>query len=296
MGGVAEKRDRSLRPAQDRLAVVERPFQPSLGRADQRKRLRRPIARGKSRQQIGTRSRLAPAGRVPVVVHDDDDVDEAAALDRVVHEMGVAAEPEMDQRLGEFRRPHRSPERARARRCAPAKRGGSPWPRRRASRRPQPVGGNECDAALLGDAGAAARRDGDAVLMHDEIFHVRAELQRDAEILRHRAGERRLQIAAMDRPIGRAVTLGGRFAERHADDFAAALGVEDAQCRRRDHVRLAAVPPGRDRSMCARHWARAGCRRRFPQAARLVRARRRGSRCAPAPMPRSARRCRRLRQ
>ncbi len=43
-------------------------------------------------------------GAFPVVVSDDDDVDQVAALDRVVHEMGVAPEPQMDQRLAEFRR------------------------------------------------------------------------------------------------------------------------------------------------------------------------------------------------
>ena len=49
--------------------------------------------------------------------------------------------------------------------------------------------------------------------------------------------ERRLQIAAMDHPIRRAVALRGSLAERHAHDFASGLGVEHAQARRRDHVR-----------------------------------------------------------
>ncbi len=47
-------------------------------------------------------------------------------------------------------------------------------------------------------------------------------------------GERGLQIAAMDRPIGRAVALLGVFAERHAHDLAPGHAVKDAQRRRRD--------------------------------------------------------------
>ena len=51
------------------------------------------------------------------------------------------------------------------------------------------------------------------------------------------AAQRRLQVAAMDDPIGRAVALLGGRAERHAHDFAAVLGVKHAQGQRRDHVR-----------------------------------------------------------
>jgi hypothetical protein len=57
MRGVAEQRHRPLRPAHQRPAVVERPFQPGLGQADERARRRRPL---RSAEKRATRSaRLA---------------------------------------------------------------------------------------------------------------------------------------------------------------------------------------------------------------------------------------------
>jgi len=60
--------------------------------------------------------------------------------------------------------------------------------------------------------------------------------QADIEVFGDGGGERRLQIAAMDRPIGRAVALFGSSAERHAHDFAAAFGAEHAQALGRDDM------------------------------------------------------------
>ena len=54
--------------------------------------------------------------------------------------------------------------------------------------------------------------------MSDEIQRAHAELDGDAEVLRRGGGESRLQIAAMDHPIRRAVAL-LRVGKRHADDF-----------------------------------------------------------------------------
>ena len=201
----------------------------------------------------------------------------------------------MDHRRAEFRRrllrrhqraPGRAPGKARRLAIAHA----------RARDRPQPIGGEQRIAALMPDAAAALRRNGDAIVMGDEIFHPRAKPQLMSRFSATAALQRCLQIAAMDRPIGRAVALFGGVAERHAHDFAAALGVEHAQGLRRDHDAAATACQGRARSTCGSHWARAGCRRRSPRAARPVPARRRENRCGRAPAPRSVRRCRRRRR
>jgi len=71
--------------------------------------------------------------------------------------------------------------------------------------------------------------------MRGEIFHTHAELERNVALLCHRGRERRLQVAAMDHPVRRAVAL-RRRAERDADDFAAGPADQHAQCRRRGDV------------------------------------------------------------
>src|SRR5487761_1376045 len=91
-------------------------------------------------------------------------------------------------------------------------------------------------AMLVPDAAGAARRYGDAMRMGGEIFHAHAELERDIALLRYGGEEHGLQVAAMDDPIGRTVAL-LRLAERDADDFAAGAADQDAQRRRRDHMR-----------------------------------------------------------
>ena len=182
MGSVPNQRHRALRPVQQRPAVEQRPFQPGFRLVDQAEYLRRHALDRQARQQLIAASRRAPARRVPAVVDDDDDIDEGAVLDRVVHDMGFAPEPQMDQRRAEFRR------RLLGRQQRPP--GGAPGKARRlaitharARDRPQPVGGDDRVAALVPDAAAAARRDGDAVVMGDEIFHPHAEPQADVEVL-----------------------------------------------------------------------------------------------------------------
>ncbi len=71
--------------------------------------------------------------------------------------------------------------------------------------------------------------------MGDEIFRPHAELYGDALLLRRGSRERLLQIAAVDRPIGSAITLIG-VGKRHAYNLAAAGGAEHAdRGRRRRH-------------------------------------------------------------
>src|SRR5262249_16278920 len=48
--------------------------------------------------------RLAPAGSAPIVGGDRHKIDEPAALDRIMNEMRIAPEPQMDQPFAEFGR------------------------------------------------------------------------------------------------------------------------------------------------------------------------------------------------
>ena len=78
--------------------------------------------------------------------------------------------------------------------------------------------------------------------------------------LRRCADKRGLQVAAMDDPVGRAVTRRGRLPEWHAHDFAAALGVENAQRRGLDHLRPQSLfqPEIDQRARCVRRELNAG--------------------------------------
>src|SRR5262249_35837739 len=52
----------------------------------------------------GAACRLAPAGSAPIVGGDRHKIDEPAALDRIMNEMRIAPEPQMDQPFAEFGR------------------------------------------------------------------------------------------------------------------------------------------------------------------------------------------------
>ena len=233
-------------------------------------------------------------GSLPAVVVDDgDDVDQRAQLDRIVDEMRAPAEPEphhfgADIGRDACRRNQRAPRDAAAERRLVAMAEPQPQPR------PQPVGADQRDAGFVRGVRPVPAGDRDAVAVHDEVFDARAELQRDVGVGAHRFDQRRLEVAAMGDPIGRGVALRGVVAERDAGQDLAARGA-DFDRLRRDRVGNAAAARGRARSGRASHWARAGCRRRFLRASKPGRARRRGSRVAPKPAPRSARRSR-LRQ
>src|SRR5208282_6921179 len=103
---------------------------------------------GQAWDEISGASRLAPARRVPAVGRDGDDVDEAAGSDRIMHQVSIVPEPEMDQGLAEFGR-------YRIRRDQASPRG-SPGKARRlviaeafAQHRPQPIGRQQGEAVLL---------------------------------------------------------------------------------------------------------------------------------------------------
>ena len=76
--------------------------------------------------------------------------------------------------------------------------------------------------------------------MSDEVFDARAKLQRDFQASRHRGQERRLQIATMDHPIRRAVTLFG-VAERQPDNLASVCRAHHPQRQGCDRDRPQAV-------------------------------------------------------
>ncbi len=83
----------------------------------------------------------------------------------------------------------------------------------RAQGRPQSVGADQRDALLVTHATCCTRLHGDAVLMDREVLNAGAEAQRDVGALLDRGGEHRLQVGAMDHPVGRAVALLGACAQ-----------------------------------------------------------------------------------
>ena len=103
----------------------------------------------------------------------------------------------------------------------------------RTQRRPHAVGADQRQAAFLDDALVAARLHRDAVDVGGEVLDVAAELERDVLRALRGTGERRLQVAAMDRPIGRAVAALGVVAQRNAHDLAAGAARHHADRLRR---------------------------------------------------------------
>jgi hypothetical protein len=65
----------------------------------------------------------------------------------------------------------------------------------------------------------------------DEILDLGAKAKHDVGIGAHRLQKRRLQIGAMDRPIGCAVAALGPFAEGRARQSAAARGLDSERLR-----------------------------------------------------------------
>jgi len=71
-----------------------------------------------------------------------------------------------------------------------------------------------------------------------KILQTHPEPNHDVEVLYGRVAERRLEVAAVNDPVRRAVSLHRAGAKRNARDFAAAATAEHAYRRRRHHVRL----------------------------------------------------------
>ena len=124
---------------------------------------------GKSGEQIRARTERAPAAHRPTIAHDGDDVDLAAGLHRVMHQVGIGAEPQKRRRAAERRRDalgvdQRPPGGAVAEAGRPSVAELGPHGG------PQPVGADEGDAVLFDRAGATARHDRDAVAVDRVIL------------------------------------------------------------------------------------------------------------------------------
>src|SRR5262249_58111937 len=69
----------------------------------ERRRDRRPHRRAVAGEDFRALAGRAPPRLAPVVAYDGNDVDEAAAANRIVHEVSPGAEPEIDRRRPQFR-------------------------------------------------------------------------------------------------------------------------------------------------------------------------------------------------
>ena len=133
-------------------------FSQRSGTRDQLARFLGPGPAREMAQDFGAVACARPAGLVPFVVHDGDDVDERAALDRIVHEMRVEPEPEMHQRLRGIP-PARHSAGTSARQAVRWRNfGGRCRAQARAHARPQAVGADQRDAAFVEHLPAAACR------------------------------------------------------------------------------------------------------------------------------------------
>src|SRR3974377_98517 len=102
MGSIPDQRPRAHAATERSRAVVERPLQPLLRSRDQIARLVGPGPAGEMSQDLAAVPGRRPAGALPDVVYDGDDVDQSVALYRIVHEMRIEAEPKMHQRRAKF--------------------------------------------------------------------------------------------------------------------------------------------------------------------------------------------------
>jgi hypothetical protein len=77
--------------------------------------------------------------------------------------------------------------------------------------------------------------------MQREILHPCAKRNGDVRVGLYCIEERRLQVAAMDDPVRRAVTPLRRFSKRRARQHASGARVHHAQLLRQHHMRLQSV-------------------------------------------------------
>src|SRR5215468_12061474 len=176
VGRIPQQGDGALAPTGKGWSVVKRPFLPVLRRGKERARDRRPHRRAVAGEDFRALAGRAPSGLAPVVAYDGNDVDEAAAADRIVHEVSPGAEPEIDRRRPQFRH-----QRVGGSKGAPGGAAGKarlpPMAEALAQARPQPVSPNERDAAIFEEMLCGAREDRDAVLVEHEIFDPGAEIE-----------------------------------------------------------------------------------------------------------------------
>ena len=103
MGGVPDQRHGAAAPVRERGAIEQRPFQPFVRRFEKLARRKRPVGGLEALHDL-----FAPAGRAPALVllaigNDGDDIDPAPPADRIMDQVGILAEPQMDDRRAELR-------------------------------------------------------------------------------------------------------------------------------------------------------------------------------------------------
>ena len=183
-----------------------------------------------------------------------------AAGDRVVDEMGVRAEPEADAVGGSGGAPSAGIMARQAARPVGAARARRRSPRASADQTPSAAmrRGRRDHVAAAG----ALDPDDDAAGLRREAGDRGAEAELDAGLADDGSREDRLQVGAVDDPVGQAVAA----AEAATGSMAAMQPAAHAASGRRS---LPARPPrrrwrlqGRERQAPGRHSARAGCRRR----------------------------------
>src|SRR3974390_2327691 len=103
MSGITDERYRTDTAAKRGLAVIKRPLKPALRGRDQRARGLGPGPAPEMAQDFRAVAGRRPARLIPLVVHDRAAVDEASSLYRIMHQMGVEPEPQIDHRFAEFR-------------------------------------------------------------------------------------------------------------------------------------------------------------------------------------------------
>ena len=159
-----------------------------------------------------------------------------------MHEMRVAAEPELDHGLAEFLRHRRGRQRSRARRCGCRNAAVDRRQAARASADHSPSAPISADAALVAAPPAPSRNCAVMpIACSGEILHPRAKLQHDVRMVATALQQSRLQVAAMDHPVGRAVAefrSPGRAACARSRDPIARC--HDAKARPARHARPSA--------------------------------------------------------
>ena len=148
--------------------------------------------------------------------------------------MRVDPQPQMHQRLAEFlghrvSRHQRAPGSAVAERCRTAAQ------YTRAQCRPDAVGADQGDALIFHHVPIAVRLHGETIGVGRKVLDAGRELDCDVLRLLRGIGERYLQVAAMDRPIGRAIAALGVRPERNTHDLVARAAGHHADRLRRNH-------------------------------------------------------------
>ena len=237
MGCISQQCHGALAPIGKRRAIEERPFLPVPRRGDNRARGRRPHGARKAGENFLPLAARAPARLAPLVANEGNNVDKPSAANRVMDEMGPAAQPEIDRRHSQFRR-----DRVGRSNRAPGAVAREAWlarmPEVSAQGRPQSVRGDQRRAAIFEVTRSGARNNGDAVYVKREILDSAAEMKNDAGLGACRLDQHGLQVTAMNDPVGCAVTLLSGCAERRAHEHARRPRVENAKLLGSDDMPL----------------------------------------------------------